>query len=51
MNQINYFSSFDDLNYKLIQLNFNEISEKMKEHNKEKKDRVYKEWKNILNKL
>jgi len=51
MKHVNYYSSFDDLNYKLNQLNFNEISEKMEEHNKEKKDRVYKEWNNILNKL
>lgn len=46
---ITYFDSFDDLKNKLNSIDFDEISNKMKEFNKERKDKILNLWKKTLN--
>lgn len=46
---ITYFDSFQDLESKLNSVDFDEISDKMKEFNKSRKDKILNLWKKILN--
>jgi hypothetical protein len=52
MPHINYFNSFSKLNEMINDLNFIEISEKMKSFNETRKTEIYKMWENLIkNKL
>ena len=48
MPHINYFNSFNELNDMVNDLNFNEISEKMKSFNETRKIKIYKMWENLI---
>jgi len=45
---ITYFDSLEDLELKLNTINFDEISDKMKEFNKKRKDKILNLWKQTL---
>jgi len=51
MPHIQYFNSFDHLKQLLETVDTHEISRKMHEHNKKKKERVYNKWRQILDKV
>ena len=51
MPYIQYFSSFDDLEYLLTTSNLQLISKKMEEHNQKRKKEVFKKWEAILEKV
>jgi hypothetical protein len=49
MPYIVYFDSFDDMYLKLLNTDLENVSNKMKEFNKIKKNKIYNEWNKILN--
>jgi hypothetical protein len=51
MKYIIYFNSFDELNYLINTLDFNKISNDMKEHNTERINDSFEKWKNIIEKI
>jgi hypothetical protein len=48
---INYFDSIMDINYKVGNLDYQEINLNMKEENVKRKEFVYSHWKEILNRI
>lgn len=48
MPHINYFNSFEELNKMVDTMDFNDISEKMKSFNKERKTKIYEMWDNLI---
>lgn len=51
MPHIIYFNSFDDLKLKIENTNLFEVSEKMKEFNRTRKNNIYKMWENKLKEI
>lgn len=48
---IEYFDTIVELEYKMYTLNFKEISEKMKEFNVIKREKILNKWSEVLNKI
>ena len=51
MPHIVYFDSFDDLFFKMDNIDLREVSLKMSEFNKIRKNKIYDMWEKILNKI
>jgi NADPH-dependent 7-cyano-7-deazaguanine reductase QueF len=51
MPYITYFSSFEELNKLVEVVDVNEISNKMKKFNEERKIKIHNKWNYLLNKI
>ena len=51
MPHIIYFDDFDELIFKLKTTNLNEVSEKIKNFNVTRKNKIYKMWDETISKL
>jgi hypothetical protein len=48
MDHLVYFSSFDELEYLLHSLKLDEVHRRMVDHNRIRKQRVYRAWEDVL---
>ena len=48
---IQYFGSFEELEFLLQTADLKEISKKMKQHNLKRKERIMEKWKEVLTKV
>jgi len=51
MPHITYFDSFEDIYTKILSTDLNEVSSKMKECNRNRKESIYNDWKKILDNI
>jgi hypothetical protein len=51
MPYITYFSSFEELNKIVNEVDVNDISNNMKTFNEKRKSLIYDKWNNLINKL